>query len=142
MSRPHQLIDAQWGLIEPLFSYRGRMGSPQPGSVPDARCYPMGSSFGGVMAGHPRAFGPWNKIYDTFHRWQKVRLIDAIVERLQLRLNEEGKIDFDQWCLDSSNVRASQDAAGARNKHAGPAEPGLGAFPRRFWYQNSPGDGR
>jgi hypothetical protein len=42
--------------------------------------------------------------------------IDAILEALQLKLNEEGLIDFDLWCLDGSNVRASKDAAGARKK--------------------------
>lgn len=30
--------------------------------------------------------------------------------------DEEGLIDFDLWCLDGSNVRASKDAAGARKK--------------------------
>jgi hypothetical protein len=29
---------------------------------------------------------------------------------------EEGLIDFDLWCIDGSNVRASKDAAGARKK--------------------------
>ena len=40
----------------------------------------------------------------------------AILEALQLKLNEEGLIDFDLWCLDGSNVRVSKDAAGARKK--------------------------
>ena len=42
--------------------------------------------------------------------------IDAILAALQLHLNEEGLIDFDLWCIDCSNVRASKDAAGAPKK--------------------------
>lgn len=61
-------------------------------------------------------FGPWSSVYNTFRRWQSTGRIDAILEVLQLRLNEEGLIDFDLWCLDGSNVRASKDAAGTRKK--------------------------
>ncbi|BEE18821.1 transposase [Aeromonas enteropelogenes] len=64
----------------------------------------------------PERFGPWNSVYNTFRRWQDAGRIDAILEALQLKLNEEGLIDFDLWCLDGSNVRASKDAAGARKK--------------------------
>ena len=61
-------------------------------------------------------FGPWSSVYNTFRRWQSTGHIDAILEALQLHLNEEGLIDFDLWCIDGSNVRASKDAAGARKK--------------------------
>jgi transposase len=64
----------------------------------------------------PERFGPWSSVYNTFRRWQSTGRIDAILEALQLHLNEEGLIDFDLWCLDGSNVRASKDAAGARKK--------------------------
>lgn len=64
----------------------------------------------------PVRFGPWNSVYNTFRRWQSTGHIDAILEALQLHLNEEGLIDFDLWCIDGSNVRASKDAAGARKK--------------------------
>ena len=50
------------------------------------------------------------------NKWQNTGHIDAILEALQLHLNEEGLIDFDLWCIDGSNVRASKDAAGARKK--------------------------
>ena len=62
----------------------------------------------------PVRFVPWHSVYNTFRRWQDVGRIDAILEALQLKLNEEGLIDFNLWCLDGSNVRAAKDAAGAR----------------------------
>lgn len=53
---------------------------------------------------------------NTFRRWQSTGRIDAILEALQLHFNEEGLIDIELWRLDSSNVRASKNAAGARKK--------------------------
>ena len=64
----------------------------------------------------PERFGPWSSVYNSFRRWLSTGRIDAILAGLQLHLNEEGLIDFDLWCIDGSNVRASKDAAGARKK--------------------------
>jgi hypothetical protein len=36
------------------------------------------------------------------------------LERLQVRLNTEGLLDLDTWFVDSTNVRASRAAAGAK----------------------------
>jgi hypothetical protein len=35
---------------------------------------------------------------------------------LQAPLDERGQIDWDQWWIDSTNIRASRAAAGARKK--------------------------
>lgn len=63
--------------------------------------------------------------------------VDAILAALrcaalQLHLNEEGLIDFDLWCIDGSNVRASKDTAGARkntpvNQALGRSRGGFGS---------------
>ncbi len=55
--------------------------------------------------------------------------IDAILEALKLRLNEEGVINLDLWCIGGSNVRASKDAAGARKKTG---KSSFGALTWRF----------
>jgi len=36
------------------------------------------------------------------------------LERLQIRLNAEGLMDLGTWFVDSTNVRASRAAAGAK----------------------------
>ena len=41
---------------------------------------------------------------------------DAILERLHMRLDEEGRIDWDLWLVDGSSVRAHQSAAGGGKK--------------------------
>ena len=39
---------------------------------------------------------------------------DRILQRLQVRLNAEGLMDLGTWFADSTNVRASRPAAGAK----------------------------
>ena len=36
-----------------------------------------------------------------------------MLERLQLKLDEQGYIDWELWCVDGSSVRAAKAAAGA-----------------------------
>ena len=64
----------------------------------------------------PERYGPWKSIYDRFNRWSKDGTFERIIERLQIRLDEEDKIDWDLWCVDGSSVRASRAAAGASKK--------------------------
>lgn len=64
----------------------------------------------------PQRYGPWHTVYDRFRRWQKQGLFDRILERLQGRLDQKGKIDWDLWCVDGSSVRASRAAAGGGKK--------------------------
>jgi transposase len=139
VSRRYQLTDAQWGLIEPQFPSRSLIGRPtrEPRQVLDGILWILHT--GAPWRDLPERFGPWNSVYNTFRRWQDAGRIDAILEALQLKLNEEGLIDFDLWCLDGSNVRASKDAAGARKKTLNESSPWPFAG---FRQQNSLGHGR
>ena len=64
----------------------------------------------------PERFGPWQTVYDRFNTMRKSGLLDRIVERLQLHLNEKGFIDPELFCIDGTNVRAAKAAAGAAEK--------------------------
>ena len=44
---------------------------------------------------------------------------NRILTALQVSLDQHGLIDWDQWWVDSTNVRASRAAAGARKKDTG-----------------------
>ena len=57
-------------------------------------------------------------MYDRFRRWQREGLFDRILERLQIRLDAEGKIDWDLWRMDGSSIRASRAAARGGKKGA------------------------
>jgi len=72
-------------------------------------------------------------VYDPFRRWQRDGTLDAILRRLQMRLDSEERIDFDLWCVDAPPIRASRSAAGAEKKRP-PGEPedhALGAAKKR-----------
>ena len=79
----------------------------------------------------PERYGPWKTVYGRFRRWSDEGLLDRILQRLQLRLDEEGRIDLDLWLIDGSSVRASRSAAGgkggSRNAIAVLAAPGAGS---------------
>jgi hypothetical protein len=45
-------------------------------------------------------------------------LFDRILQRLHLELDDDGRIDWDVFDVDGSNVRAYQSAAGASKKGA------------------------
>ena len=61
----------------------------------------------------PERYGPWKTIYDRFNASRKSGLIDRILERLQARLNADGLIDAELFCIDGTVIRASRAAAGA-----------------------------
>ena len=41
----------------------------------------------------PRRYGPWQTAFDRFNKMRQSGLLDRILQRLQLRLNEAGLID-------------------------------------------------
>ncbi len=64
----------------------------------------------------PERFGPWQTVYDHFRNWRKSGVFAAIVEVLQVKLDNKGYIDWELWCVDGSSVRAARAAAGADKK--------------------------
>ncbi len=61
-------------------------------------------------------FGPHQTVNAYFTRWRREGVLARIVEALQVDLDKKGLIDWDLWCFDGSNVRASKSAAGAEKK--------------------------
>jgi len=60
----------------------------------------------------PRAtYGPWQTVYQRFNPGSKDGTWGRLLEALQIRLEEAGKIDWDLFCIDGSSIRASRDAA-------------------------------
>ena len=64
----------------------------------------------------PTRFRPWQTVYDHFRRWRRDGVFARIVEALQLRLDKQGLIDWDLWCVDGASVRAARAAAGTCKK--------------------------
>ena len=57
----------------------------------------------------PERFGAWNSVYQRFGRWAKKKVWQQVFEALQ-------GPDLDWVMLDSTTIRAHQQAAGQKNQ--------------------------
>jgi transposase len=113
----HELTDEQWDAVEPLIpKSNARTGRP----ARDRR-HMLNGVFWVLATGAPwrdlpERFGPWQTVYDHFARWRRAGVFELILTTLQVRLDKDGYIDWDLWCVDGASVRASRAAAGADKK--------------------------
>ncbi len=116
--RRHELTDEQWALIEGLFPGNGGRGE----QWKDHRTILNGMFWrlrtGAPWRDVPERYGPWKTVYDRFSRYRKDGTLERLLEALQIRLDAQGLIDWDLWCVDGTNVRATRSAAGAGKKGA------------------------
>ena len=66
----------------------------------------------------PERYGKWETVYGRYRRWTREGLFERILHRLHLELDDDGRIDWDVFDVDGTNVRAHQSAAGAAKKGA------------------------
>lgn len=113
----HELSDEQWAAVEPLIP-RSTATTGRPAS--DRRLMLNGLFWilatGAPWRDLPQRFGPWKTVYDHFRNWRKSGVFAAVIEALQVRLDNEGYIDWELWCVDGAHVRAARAAAGAGKK--------------------------
>ena len=116
MVRRFELTDGQYAAIADLLPPVGRPGGAwrDHRQVLDAIFWVLHT--GAQWRELPERYGPWQTAYYRFRRWQSDGTIDAILRRLYLRLDEEGRIDPDTWLVDATIVRAGRAAAGAGGK--------------------------
>jgi transposase len=121
--RRYELTEEQYELIGDLLPCNGKRG----GQWNDHRITLNGIFWilhtGAQWREMPERYGKWQSIYDRFVRWRRDGTLDAILQRLQMRLDEQGRIDWDLWCIDGTNVRASRSAAGARRRRTKTSQP-------------------
>ena len=115
----HALMDEQWALMEPELP----RSAARTGRKPRDRRLILDGIFwilhtGAPWRDLPERFGPWQTVYHHFAAWRRGGVFDRILRRLQIRLDREGRIDWNLWCIDSTNIRASRAAAGASKKAA------------------------
>lgn len=113
----HELSDAEYALVEPLLpTNEGKTGHPWNEHRPILNGIFWRLGTGGAWRDIPERYGKWQTIYDRYVWWRRTGLWDQIVDALQLKLDEHGLIDWEQWSLDGSIVRAHRAAAGALTK--------------------------
>ncbi|MFD0032907.1 IS5 family transposase [Streptomyces sp. NPDC127172] len=110
------LTDRQWARLEPLLPVGKKVGRP--------RTWTRRQLIDGIRwrtrAGTPwrdvpERYGPWDRVYDLFRRWQRDGTWKRILEQLQVQADAQGLITWDV-SVDSTVCRAHQHAAGARKK--------------------------
>lgn len=120
----HALSNKQWARIQHLFEQTRRRG----GQWKDHRLMLDGMLWimktGAPWRDLPSRFGPWQSVYSRFQRWRGEGTLDRIVAHLQRELDRDGLINWKAFCVDSTHVRASRAAAGARKR---------GIVRRRVW---------
>ena len=123
----HELTDEQWSAVQPLLPKRtATTGRPpsDPRLMLNGIFWILGT--GAPWRDLPERFGPWQTVYDHFRNWRKSGVFADIVEALQVKLDQQGLIDWELWCVDGACVRASRAAAGADKK----VVPGTRTSPR------------
>lgn len=110
------LTDAQWSRLEPLLPIGKKAGRPP---VWTRRQLIDGIRWrtraGTPWRDVPERYGPWDRVYDLFRRWQRNGTWHRILEQLQADADAKGLITWDV-SVDSTVCRAHQHAAGARKK--------------------------
>lgn len=113
----HELTDEQWAVVQLLLPKRtattGRTPS-DPRLMLNGIFWILGT--GAPWRDLPDRFGPWQTVYDHFRKWRKSGVFARLIEALQIKLDQKGRIDWDLWCVDGASVRASRAAAGAEKK--------------------------
>ena len=113
----HELTDEQWALVEPQLP----LSNARTGRPPRDRRTLLNAVFWILCTGAPwrdlpERFGPWQTAYDHFRNWRKDGVLARMLELLQIKLDGQGLIDWEVWCVDGASVRASRAAAGADKK--------------------------
>ena len=114
--RRYELTDEQWALIEPLLPPQQGHGRPFRDHRLMLNAWFWVLNTGSPWRDLPERFGPWKTAYNRFNRWRADGTIDRLLASLQIRLDAQGRIDWDLWCVDGSSVRAHVSAVGAGEK--------------------------
>ncbi len=114
--RRHELTDEQWLLLKDMLPARSARGRPRRDlrEVLNAVFWLLRT--GAPWRDMPQRYGPWQSAYHWFNLWRRDGTWDRMLEALHVRLDREGRIDWDLWCVDGTTIRASRAAAGAGEK--------------------------
>ena len=115
MTGRYEISSERWTIIEAIASPAQHMSRPR-----RVRCLTKSSGFCSCAKWRdlPKRFGPWKTVYQRFRHWRDNGTFEQILRHLHLRLREDGVIDLDTWMVDSTSIRATRAASGARKKGA------------------------
>jgi transposase len=117
LMRRYELTDEQFALLEPFLPTMG----PQGGHPWSEHRRILNGLFWKLRSGAPwrdipRRYGPWSTVYDRYRTWCQDGRFVCMLVALRATLDAQGLLDWQQWWVDGTNIRASRAAAGARKK--------------------------
>lgn len=121
----HELSDDEWAKVEKLLP-RGPGRPSEAGDRNFVNAVVWLTRTGAPWRDLPERFGPWKTVYNRFHRWATRGTWREIFRAVAISDEDVAGI------LDSTIVRAHQDAAGGRGgpKKTKSGDLGVGSRPR------------
>jgi transposase len=113
----HNLTDTQWENLETYLPPRNTVM----GHKMHERRQHINGMLGILKTGAPwhdllKRYGKWGTVYARYHLWQLDGTWDLILDKLLIRFEADGKIDWSQFSVDGTIVKAHKSAAGALTK--------------------------
>ncbi len=134
----YELTDEQWARIADYFPANGKRG----GQWKDHRRAVNGVLWvlcsGAAWRDLPERYGPFQTAHRRHLRWRRDGTWERVLAGLRARADQRGLIDWARWNADSTSVRATRHAAGARKK-GGPSRASRGTT---AWACPAAGSGR
>jgi transposase len=113
----HEVSEEEWAILDPLIpKSKAKTGRPPRDRREMLNGILWVLSTGAPWRDLPERIAPWQSVYQYFATWRANGVFDLILDALHLRLDQNGHIDWDLWCIDGSSVRATRAAAGASKK--------------------------
>jgi transposase len=140
----HDLTEAEWRRLAPLLPPPARRGRP----CRDRRQVLNGILWilatGAQWRDLPARYGPWPTCYRWFAQWARDGTWARLHQALQRTLRAEARLDWQLFCLDSTQIRALRAAAGGGKIRDGgrTGRSRAGAQPRRLGHQAQSRDRR
>lgn len=115
----YELTDGQWARVAPHLPPNGRRG----GQWKDHRTVVDGILWvlcsGAAWRDLPERYGKFGTAHDRLTRWRRDGTWERVLRALRVAADARGLLDWAQWNADSTSVRATRHAAGARRKGGG-----------------------
>lgn len=111
MSKRYELSDAKWKMVADLFNAHWRTGRPTVDDRPMLNGVLWLLCSGATWRDMPERFRPWSTVYQRFRDWRNQGAFNKMLRWLLLKLNSQGLIDLNTWCIDSIAVSAIRDSA-------------------------------